>query len=211
MRNARMTIWVMAAGICLSVVPSFGICFDDNGIHNITWTIEEPVLVMNYTIVNVLDGALLANGLNACDRSQITVSGGSICAHLCASQYSQINILEGSISNDLFTHGDSDVFISGGSIENLHAYGTSTNNIFGQNFNYGSGLTLDGNRVLGTGILSGEWLDGTPWAVNIQENYSTATILAIPEPAVIPAPGALILGSIGLTFSGWLLKRKRMM
>jgi len=36
---------------------------------------------------------------------------------------------------------------------------------------------------LGTGTLSGEWLDGTPWTVNILSNYPTARILAIPEPA----------------------------
>jgi hypothetical protein len=89
------------------------------------------------------------------------------------------------------------VNISGGSIESLHARDTSTTNIFGQNFQYGNGLILDGNRVFGTGILSGEWLDGTPWAIDIMENYSTATIL-------VPEPASLFL--LGL---GGLLIRKR--
>jgi len=66
----------------------------------------------------------------------------------------------------------------------LYAYGYSEVTFYGRNFDYGSGLTLDGNRVLGTGTLSGEWLDGTPWALNILGNSSTATIL-VPEPATL--------------------------
>ncbi|MCP4258686.1 MAG: hypothetical protein GY774_14475 [Planctomycetes bacterium] len=31
-----------------------------------------------------------------------------------------------------------------------------------------------------------------------------------PNPCLVPVPSAVILGSLGLTFSGWLLKRKRM-
>jgi len=49
-------------------------------------------------------------------------------------------------------------------------------------------------------------MDGTPWAMNIYYNPPTATILAI-----VPVPPAIILGSIGLTFTGWLLKRRKML
>jgi len=45
---------------------------------------------------------------------------------------------------------------------------------------------------LGTGILSGEWMDGTRWVVNIAQNPSTATILAIldsePKPVCVKHP-----------------------
>ena len=52
-----------------------------------------------------------------------------------------------------------------------------------------------GDPVLGTGILSGEWFDGTPWTVTIVENASTATIRVVPEPATLAllAVGGLLL------------------
>jgi hypothetical protein len=52
-----------------------------------------------------------------------------------------------------------------------------------------------GERVLGTGLLSGEWFDGTRWTVNIQTNASGATILAIPEPATL---SLLALGGLAV-------------
>jgi hypothetical protein len=57
---------------------------------------------------------------------------------------------------------------------------------YGQNFRVGGGLVFYGEQVLGTGILSGEWVDGTRWAVRITGNEPTATILAIPESAHKP-------------------------
>jgi len=55
----------------------------------------------------------------------------------------------------------------------------------GQNFSLGIGLVLDGERVLGTGTLSGEWIDGTRWTVGILYNTPTATIWAIPAPYIL--------------------------
>jgi hypothetical protein len=40
------------------------------------------------------------------------------------------------------------------------------------------------NQIFGTGLLSGEWMNGTSWSTNIYENDSTATII-IPEPATL--------------------------
>jgi hypothetical protein len=125
------------------------------------------------------------------DSSTMNMSGGS--AYWFSAEGSSTTNISGGSIDEFYAVGSPAVNISGGSIESLHARDTSTNNIFGQNFHYGSGLTLDGNRVLGTGILSGEWLDGTQWTMNISENYSTATILAIPEPATI---ALLVIGSL---------------
>ncbi|MHC4728530.1 MAG: hypothetical protein ACYS17_15015 [Planctomycetota bacterium] len=36
-------------------------------------------------------------------------------------------------------------------------------------------------------------------------------LLAIGEVEVVPLPSAFILGSLGLTFSGWMLKRRRLL
>ena len=62
-------------------------------------------------------------------------------------------------------------------------------------FRPGGGLALDGTRVLGTGILSGEWFDGTRWTVNIAENAPGASIIAVPEPTTLVL---LVIGGLAL-------------
>jgi hypothetical protein len=85
----------------------------------------------------------------------------------------------------LYACNYSTVDISGGSVGWLYAYDWSVVSFYGQNFSVGEGLSLYDDRVLGTGWLSGEWFDGTPWSVNIYRNAPTVTILAIPEPATL--------------------------
>lgn len=157
--------------------------------------IDYAIYGYGSSTINISGGYV--NTPNPRDSSTMNMSGGS-AYWFSAQNYSIVDISGGSI-DEYYAVDSATVNISGGSIENLHAHDTSTNNIFGQNFHYGSGLTLDGNRVLGTGILSGEWLDGTLWTMDINENYSTATILAIPESATL-----LLLGLGAVT-----LRRKR--
>jgi hypothetical protein len=86
--------------------------------------------------------------------------------------------------------------IVGGSPPTLEAYNTSVATFHARDFSVHEGLWLDGDRVLGTGVLTGEWTDGTLWAVNIICNDSTATIRVIPEPAtlsLLALSGALAL------------------
>jgi hypothetical protein len=76
----------------------------------------------------------------------------------------------------------------------LSACNTSTVTFLACDFHLGDGLSLGGKRVLGTGILSGEWFDGTPWEVNIAANEPGATIWT-PEPASLAllAVGGLVV------------------
>jgi len=56
-------------------------------------------------------------------------------------------------------------------------------------------------------------LDGlVTFGVNahFDDGYSIDYALLTIEGTVVPVPSAVILGSLGLTFSGWLLKKKRM-
>jgi len=139
--------------------------------------------------VSISGGSM--SGLDAYDSSTVNISGGDIAGgigggNLYAYNSSAVDI-SGGFVRYLYACDSSIVNISGGSITNLNAYdsfytpGSPTVIFYGQNFRVGSGLTFDGERVLGTGMLSGEWMDGTRWAVNITINYPTATILAIPE------------------------------
>jgi hypothetical protein len=67
----------------------------------------------------------------------------------------------------------------------LGAHDSSVVTFYGRDFLAGGGLAFDGEQILGTGILSGEWMDGTPWAVKIAHNETAATIRGIPEPATL--------------------------
>jgi hypothetical protein len=131
----------------------------------------------NSRVVDISGGSV--SGLSACDSSTVSISGGSVNS-FCAYNSSTVNISGGSV-NPLDASNSSVVDISGGTITNLNARDSSIVTFYGQNFRVGAGLTFDGERVLGTGILSGEWMDGKRWAVNITTNPPTATILAIPE------------------------------
>jgi len=67
----------------------------------------------------------------------------------------------------------------------MYCYDTSTVTFDGQDFILGAGLSRDGDKVLGTGVLSGKWMDGTAWTTSIFVHDAGATILLVPEPATL--------------------------
>jgi len=152
-----------------------------------------------FSTVSISGGSVGTGGFAANDSSVVSVTGGSV-PYLNAYGFSTVDISGGSV--DLATWDSSTVDISGGSVGYLGAYG-GTVTFDANDMVIGSGLSLDGDRVLGIGILSGEWLDGTLWTVNIVANESTATILA--PGAQIPEPATLSLLALG----GLLALRRR--
>ena len=150
--------------------------------------------------------------LYAYDSSTVEVSGG-IVGGVVAYDTTDVEI-SGGESDYLYAHGTAD--ISGGSVDRLDVYSTSSVNLSGgemddlyargdvtftgREFHLGAGLSLDGDQVLGTGFLSGEWYDGTNWTVNIARNDSGAVILLVPEPATL---SLLALGGLAM------LRRRR--
>lgn len=153
------------------------------------------------------------NQLVARNSSTVNMAGGSV-TDLYASDANSVDISGGDISNCLSAYGTSIVNVSGGSIYKLWTYGTGTVNVsggslsycldtwqnstvtfIGKDFHLGAGLAMYGDHVLGTGILSGEWSDGTPWTVNIRRNESPAIIRVVPEPATL---SLLALGGLAM-------------
>lgn len=149
------------------------------------------VMAYNSSNVDISGGTL--GGLNAYDSSIVTVTGGSVSV-LSACDTSAVGISGGSVSS-LRPYDTSSVDISGGSVSSLWAYTTSFVTFHGYDFRATGGLTLDGEIVLGTGVLTGRWFDGTAWATTISNHALGATILAVPEPATLALLG---LGGLAL-------------
>ena len=118
-------------------------------------------------------------GLYAYDTSTVDMEDdGSSVSQLYAYESSTVRVDGGSVGG-LYAHNSSTVDISGGTVtDRLRAYDDSAVTFHALDFRLGGGLSLDGDRVVGTGILSGEWYDSTRWTIDIDTNASGATIRA---------------------------------
>jgi hypothetical protein len=142
-------------------------------------------------------GGGIGQQFNAMQNSTVFFSDGST-SYLGTAGNSRIEISGGTIGGwdiwgGLFADGASIVDISGGLIDYLHARQSSTTTLYGSNFQLSEGLSLIGNELFGTGILSGNWNNGNAWEINIYQHDSSASIFLVPEPAAV-----LLLGLGGL-------------
>jgi hypothetical protein len=161
MKTKNVTIWLIAAVLVVWLISSSEVSatvtYDDGGVHNINFVIDELVEVWDsssgdVTTVNLVSGgSIKGDGLYAHDHSQINVSGGfidggSIKYNLKAYDNSQIDISGGSIGNYLYATDNSEVTLSGGFIAaNLEAHFSSNVIITGGSigFFYGGGHGWD--------------------------------------------------------------------
>ena len=187
----------------------------DSSTVNVSGGYADDLDALGSSRVNLSNGSVYAIG--AYGSSTVDFSGGSV-NYLYVFNSSTVDLSAGDVGSlviDSATPGYfSTVNISGGYVDRLTTVGRSTTvNLSGgdvgsltvsdsstiifdaRNFHLGSGLTLDGQRVLGTGILGGEWFDGTSWSVNITANDPGAMIEIVPEPATL---GLLALGGLAL-------------
>ncbi|MHC4462437.1 MAG: PKD domain-containing protein [Planctomycetota bacterium] len=137
MRNAKMTIWMLAMVVSLAAPQVMALTqFNDGGTHDIDYEINDDVWV-DYlaqsvqTTVNVLAGANIPNPykLQTFEDSRTTISGGSV-GTLNAFDSSRVTMSNGSVK-DLRPRGNSQVTMSGGSVNSLLTIESSQTTVSG--------------------------------------------------------------------------------
>jgi hypothetical protein len=132
MKNARMTICLVAAVLTIATGQGFGLTqFKDGGTHNINSTTNDDVWVDylapgKQTTVNLLNGGYIPQPykLQGYNDSRINISGGSVGYFMYANERSQITMSSGSMGY-LYGYGNSQVTKSGGSVTYFNAYDSS--------------------------------------------------------------------------------------
>ncbi len=158
---------------------------------------EVGTYLYSYDTSSVVVSGAKVDYMAAYEMSSVNVSGGEIL-RLASYETTSVDISGGYIDN-LVLGQMSTADISGGDIGGVSANEDSSVTFFGYDFRTTDGLSLDGDMVVGTGLLMGKWQDGTQWFIHIGSHPETSTIRVnvIPEPSTIIM---LLTGALGLLF-----------
>ncbi len=156
--------------------------------------IMGKVLAFDNSCVNVFSGITSylpgSSGVVSRDNSTVNVYSGSISS-LTALGQSVVNITGGHI-NSLGVAENSLVNIYGGAIgssldpfASIFAQHNATVVFHAKNIMVGNGISIIDDKIVGTGTVSGQWLDGSNWTTRIFHNATTANIIVVPEPGTV--------------------------
>ncbi len=127
MRNTRLSICLLVAVMFMSASHGFGnTYFDDGGIHNLNYTINDRVWVdysapTMQTTVNLLKGGFCWE-LDGYNNSKINMFGGSLYNNLVSYDNSQATMSGGVVQQMYAARGNSKATMSGGTVTDLYAY-----------------------------------------------------------------------------------------
>lgn len=212
------------------------ITFNDGLVHDVDYEIPmEPGRDLHLydgpggttTTVNLRDGGK-AGSTSVCDSSLLNIYGGSTF-NLNAYDSSTVNVYDGGRIFEGFWAWDNSVcnVYGGWFADELAATGNSVFNIYGSAFSdelfaresgviniYGKDFMIDGNPVsygpipatMDEGILTGTLHMGDSFRGYLRGIPDTATVNLI-ETQIVPLPGAVLLGIIGLSIAGVKLRK----
>ena len=121
------------------------------------------------------------------------------CAELVETSLAQTRTAGGQVI-ELIVEESCTATLSGGQTGTLGVYDYGTATIIGKDFVLHEGLSMNGDDLVGTGNLSGNWLDGTPFLTLVLHHNVGAHVYLVPE------PGSLCLFALG---GPALLRRRR--
>jgi hypothetical protein len=161
-----------------------------------------------------ITGGYIDQRFYAGDNSQAMMTGGYLRHGLGAGGNSEVMVSGGHIVMGLWAGGDSRVTISGGDIDwpGLDVSGSSQVAVVGSDFvvwdqhhtsimfsGYGTLTSPYDDCLLWGTLASGELLAGLELGIS-----GDAQVSLVP----VPVPGAALLGTLGLSFAGWRLRRR---
>lgn len=204
---------MIITAMCLATSEVQALIFNDGGVYTIDYPLDDNIWVEDspldqFTTLNIIDGGIIRDWVEAMDHSHINITGGSIGFDLYAEEYSQVVISGGFIAYDLNAIYESQVSVYGGIIgDEILTRDYSQITIYGSDFAVdgipvGYGLITTGT-VDEFGTLSGTLtgiLDNGDLINNTFYIEDDANIFLVPEPTT------MVLLSLGIFF---LNKKKR--
>ena len=226
-RNAINCLMVL---LCLIAASAHAdLTLNDGGTHDVDFSVDNTLYVYDgpgptTTTANFLDGGF-AKYVNAYENSIVNVHGGQIYDDLNVYDSSVANMYGGDIWDGMYVSGSGHVNIYGGSIFEgpraydsgvIHVYGGALDMITAYNASvaniYGANFIIDGVPVgygaitPDTGFLSGTLHMGNSLGIDFARGMGAGTINLI-QTEIVPVPGAVLLGMLGLGVAGLKLRK----
>ncbi len=165
-------------------------------------TIVHYLEAYNTSTINVSGGGAFVEFLDAYDSSTVNIYGGWI-ESIEAQGSSPVNLnIHGGTVDQLLASKNTDINVYGGSVGSIEAYGGSVITFHGTGFNHDYGAIPAPDLSAGlTGIL------GNGDVIDIGFTLDSSVSINLIEQAVVPVPGAVLLGILGLSIAGVKLRK----